>query len=77
MVLFKIRLDKVGILNKKGKDLGDINFIRSTCMSFGKNLTFRPLDQEVLFCMPQFIINGMSKNKTLVEKHDILIFELQ
>jgi len=49
MVLFKIRLDRVGIYDKQANDL---SFIRTTCMPLGPNFTFRPMDEEVLFTNP-------------------------
>ena len=67
-VLFKIRLDRTGIISKSDKDFA---FVRSTCMLLPPKYTFRPEDEEVLFLMPQFVING--------HKHidDMHIFYLQ
>ena len=49
--------------------------MRQTCLAVNQPLTLRPMEQEVVFLIPQFVING--HKQTVIEGDHVQIFYLQ
>ena len=70
-VLFKIRLDKTGEVITDKTSMHNTKLARQTCILLTHEISYRPMEQEVMFLKPQFIVNGHS------EINNLYVFDLQ